>query len=107
METILLSFILGLSFLIHRAIHNQINKNGNWKVIPKKTKCAFIGCKNEGDQKDHIWPNSLGGPYEEWNFQWLCGFHNRMKSNAPLFCFNPSEKFINDFKNWMIKNGQL
>jgi len=101
-------FILYLSYLIHRSIYGKHGRGAAWpRRLPDPGECSFAGCSKHADQRDHVWPNSLGGPYELWNFQWLCGFHNRMKSNSPLFAFKPSEEFRLEFTNWMRRTGQI
>jgi hypothetical protein len=99
--------LINLSFLVHLTLfHEYKTKTSSWPIkdMPAKGKCAFPGCKNDGSQKDHIWPKSLGGPYLAWNCQWLCDFHNRMKSNAPIFGFVPSSQFNESLTNWMRAN---
>jgi len=33
-------------------------------------------------EADHVWPKSLGGPWEASNRMWLCPLHNQMKGNC-------------------------
>lgn len=101
-----ISFILSLSYLIHLSIHKKNSNNGTWTNLRSKPAvCEWPGCVSCPTDKDHIWPNSLGGPYENWNLQWLCKFHNIMKSNSPVFAFNNSNDFQIQFKSWMDAQG--
>ena len=101
--------IVQLSYLVHRSIYQGYIVKGIWPIknLPTQEDCAFPGCCKKGTQKDHIWPKSLGGPYEVWNFQWLCDFHNRMKSNAPVFGFIPNEIFQKGLQSWLKKEGWI
>lgn len=95
--------ILHLSYLTHRTVIGNIKNTGNWSSrLEVSGNCKYPGCQNKAHQKDHIWPFSLGGPFELWNFQGLCNFHNRMKSNSPVFNFSPDDKFQIGLKKWFM-----
>ena len=101
-------FIISLSYLIHSTLHQPVPHSGNWHSSnPKPNKCQWPGCAKAPTDRDHIWPNSLGGPYEKWNQQWLCKFHNVMKSNSPIFTLQDSPDFEKNFISWMELNGYM
>ena len=93
-----------LKMLTWKICHSMNNPpGGNWNGIEihGNGKCQYPECTNTDDlQKDHIWPKSLGGPYEAWNGQLLCGFHNRMKSNKLVLAKLTDPTFIRSLKNF-------
>jgi hypothetical protein len=94
--------ILHLAFLTHCSVIGNIRQRGTWPSTVKVFGvCKYPGCQAMAYHKDHIWPHSLGGPFEVWNFQGLCDFHNRMKSNSPVFNFSPDGNFQTGLKNWL------
>ena len=98
--------ILHLAFLTHRSVIGNFRQPGQWiNSIVLQGFCNYPGCKKQARHKDHIWPQSLGGPFEIWNFQGLCDFHNRMKSNSPVFNFSPNDNFQTGLRDW-LKNRQ-
>jgi|Laugresbdmm110sn_1035088.scaffolds.fasta_scaffold09182_2 hypothetical protein len=102
--------ILHLAFLTYRSFDsNGLLIKGSWPKNLKKNigLCNFPGCDSRGVHKDHIWPKSLGGPFEIWNLQYLCEFHNKMKSNSPIFNFSLNNNFNLELINWFRRNGWI
>jgi 5-methylcytosine-specific restriction protein A len=83
---------------------------GKWVAIKKLfelsnpricAECDRQGKVGNGDELDHIVPLWAGGSNDFKNFQWLCIYHHRQKSNAEL---SMRKEGIWNFEN-VIKNG--
>jgi len=73
----------GIWFLKY-SIGNYLGEIKTNRKTPKSKRgpCQMQDCNSRGTEWDHILPHSWGGPNEEWNFQLLCGTHNRLKSSS-------------------------
>jgi hypothetical protein len=66
--------------------------------------CEIEGCDVLGEEWDHILPNAWGGSNHEWNLQWLCKSHNRVKSSS-LHSFSyrvvKDNNYRTEFQEWV------
>ena len=71
--------------------------------VPDGKECEHPRCHLPAEECDHILPHSWGGPNEEWNFQFLCKPHNRVKgSTLQSFAhkLHSDKDYENAFVNW-------
>ena len=71
--------------------------------VPVDKECEHPRCHLPAEECDHILPHSWGGPNEEWNFQFLCKPHNRVKgSTLQSFAhkLHSDEGYQNAFAEW-------
>lgn len=76
---------------------SQALKEGRWRKCGPGDYCQYCGAI-ENLEADHIWPRSMGGPFELWNMQVLCAPCNRRKGNRTEFGDLPADlqrKIIN------------
>ena len=79
-------------------------RNGrNTVPVPDGKQCEHPGCHLTAEECDHILPYSWGGPNAEWNFQFLCRPHNRVKgSTLQSFAhkLHSDKDYQNAFADW-------
>jgi len=91
---------------IKRVITSFIDRARNSRTtnaVPEAKECEHPSCKLPAEECDHILPYSWGGPNVEWNYQYLCKPHNRVKgSTLSLFAhkLHADENFQTAFVQW-------
>lgn len=71
--------------------------------VPEDKECEHPKCRVRAEECDHILPYSWGGPNEEWNYQFLCRTHNRVKgSTLQSFAhkLHSDKDYENAFADW-------
>lgn len=100
-----LDAVKSISFIKHvlTSFTRKARNGRNTDPVPDGKECEHPRCRVLAEECDHILPYSWGGPNEEWNFQFLCRAHNRVKgSTLQSFAhrLHSDKDYQNAFADW-------